>query len=220
MFQFLFFFYALKPSNGCEIIQSVESVWILGWAGFIQRPQAFPVFGKLGLLHSWENSRNVQVFTGTQDEKKKKVCVAFCCTCSNKKIFLKISFLRTRMRKSQKNVEWERMKEPNGVRTEVQTAQQTNSPHSAVVGKYPFSMSSWLYTHTEYCHNAVFLPSDEQQSTSSSHPPLLNVFSCTLSNQAAVRLLPFCSRQQCCGGNSKCRSVSDVRALLMVWSPF
>lgn len=58
------------------------------------------------------------------------------------------------MRKSQKNVEWERMKQPNGVRTEVQTAQQTNSPHSAVVGKYPFSMSSWLYTHTEYCHNA------------------------------------------------------------------
>lgn len=153
-------------------------------------------------------------------KKKKKFVLHFVAHVLIKRFLKKISFLRTRMRKSQKNVEWERMKEPNGVRTEVQTAQQTNSPHSAVVGKYPFSMSSWLYTHTEYCHNAVFLPSDEQQSTSSSHPPLLNVFSCTLSNHAAVRLLPFCSRQQCCGGNSKCCSASDVSALLIMWSSF
>lgn len=48
------------------------------------------------------------------------------------------------------------MKEPNGVRTEVQTANKHPPPHSTVVGKYPSSMSSWPYTHTEHLHNAVF----------------------------------------------------------------
>lgn len=40
------------------------------------------------------------------------------------------------------------MKETNGVKTEVQAAQQTNSPHSLVVGKYPSSTSSWPYIYT------------------------------------------------------------------------
>lgn len=103
-----------------------------------------------------------------------------------------------------KRLGWDGMKEPNGVRTEVQTVQQTNSPHSTVVGKYPSSASSWLYTCTEHCHNAVFLQSGEQQSSPSSHPPLLTKFSCTT-------YVLLCRHH--CGG-----AVRAAQLLLVVWS--
>lgn len=135
-----------------------------------------------------------------------------CCTKKDLKILIfedqneKIPGVKNRMRMNERT-KWGENRSAN--------KQQTNSPHSAVVGKYPqvcpagfmhMNITITLYFFRVMKSSALPLPT----------PSLLNVFLCTLADQADLRLLLFCSRQQCClpPGSSKCHSASDVRALL------
>lgn len=180
--------------------QSVESMCNreFGWMRLYwvhPKTTSFPGVWQIRIIHG-KTAEMSKCLLAPQMKRK-----SLCYVCCKKKKRKKISFLRTRMRKSQEKVELRKNENTKWGENRSANCTANKQPPFWSGGKIALQYVQLdLHTHTQYCHNAVFLQRDEQHSTSSSHPPLLNVFPWTLSNQAAVRLLPFCSREQCCGG--------------------